>query len=37
MQHIAFHLPRARFDELVERVRSCGVEVIGPVALGSRF
>jgi hypothetical protein len=22
---------------LVERVRSCGVEVIGPVALGSRF
>ena len=37
MQHVAFHLPRARFDEMVEHVRSCGVEVIGPVPLGSRF
>ena len=37
MQHVAFHLPRSRFDEMIEHVRSCGVEVIGPVALGSRF
>lgn len=37
MQHVAFHLPRARFDDMVEHVRSCGVEVIGPVPLGGRF
>jgi catechol 2,3-dioxygenase-like lactoylglutathione lyase family enzyme len=37
MQHLAFHLPRADFDGLVEHVRSCGVAVIGPVPLGGRF
>jgi catechol 2,3-dioxygenase-like lactoylglutathione lyase family enzyme len=37
MQHVAFHLPRERFDALVAHVRSCGVEVIGPVPLGGRF
>ena len=37
MQHLAFHLPRAAFDEIVEHVRGCGVEVIGPVPLGGRF
>ena len=37
MQHLAFHLQRARFDAMIEHVRSCGVEIIGPVALGSRF
>jgi catechol 2,3-dioxygenase-like lactoylglutathione lyase family enzyme len=37
MQHVAFHLPRERFDRMVEHVRSCGVPVIGPVPLGGRF
>ena len=37
MQHIAFHLPRERFERMVEHVRSCGVSVIGPVSLGDRF
>jgi len=37
MQHVAFHLPRERFDKMVEHVKSCGVEVIGPVPLGGRF
>ncbi len=37
MQHLAFHLPRARFDRMVEHVKSCGVHVIGPVSLGGRF
>jgi catechol 2,3-dioxygenase-like lactoylglutathione lyase family enzyme len=37
MQHVAFHVPRPHFDGMVEHVRSCGVEVIGPVPLGSRF
>jgi catechol 2,3-dioxygenase-like lactoylglutathione lyase family enzyme len=37
MQHVAFHLPRERFDQLVSHVRSCGVNVIGPVPLGGRF
>jgi catechol 2,3-dioxygenase-like lactoylglutathione lyase family enzyme len=37
MQHIAFHLPRDRFDAMVEHVKSCGVPVIGPVPLGGRF
>jgi catechol 2,3-dioxygenase-like lactoylglutathione lyase family enzyme len=37
MQHIAFHLPRERFDAMVEHVKSCGVPVIGPVPLGGRF
>src|SRR5262245_55150458 len=37
MQHVAFHVPRERFDRIVEHVRSCGVHVIGPVPLGGRF
>ena len=37
MQHVAFHLSHTQFDEMVEHVRWCGVEVIRPVALGSRF
>lgn len=37
MQHIAFHVPRDRFDQLVEHVTSCGINVIGPVPLGGRF
>jgi len=37
MQHIAFHVPLDEFDGVVEHVRSCGVEVIGPVPLGGRF
>jgi hypothetical protein len=37
MQHIAFHLPRHLFDRMVEHVKSCGVDLIGPVPLGGRF
>jgi len=37
MQHVAFHVPMERFDAVVERVRSHGVKVIGPVSLGGRF
>ena len=37
MQHLAFHLPRDRFDQMVEHVKSCGVRVVGPVPLGGRF
>ena len=37
MQHLAFHLPRADFDGMVEHVKSRGVGVIGPVPLGGRF
>ena len=37
MQHLAFHVPRAEFDGLVAHVKSCGVNVIGPVPLGGRF
>jgi len=37
MQHVAFHVPPERFDALIERVRGCGVNVIGPVPLGGRF
>ncbi len=36
-QHIAFHVPPAKFDALLERVKACRVEVIGPVPLGGRF
>jgi len=34
MQHVAFHLPPDRFDEMCAHVRSCGVEVRGPMAIG---
>ena len=37
MQHLAFHVPKQRFDDLVAHVKSCGVPVIGPVPLGGRF
>jgi catechol 2,3-dioxygenase-like lactoylglutathione lyase family enzyme len=37
MQHVAFHVPPAKFDALVAHVKSCGVQVIGPVPLGGRF
>lgn len=37
MQHVAFHVPMDKFDALIERVKSCGVDVIGPVPLGGRF
>jgi len=37
MQHVAFHVAPERFDAAVERAKSCGVDVIGPVPLGGRF
>ena len=37
MQHLAFHVPKDRFDELCGHVRACGVDLIGPVHLGGRF
>ncbi len=37
MQHVAFHMPRKEFDAMVEHIRSCGVDVIGPVHLDGRF
>jgi hypothetical protein len=37
MQHVAFHVPADRFDATLEHVKSCGVNVIGPVPLGGRF
>lgn len=37
MQHVAFHVARDRFDRMIEHVRSCGVNVVGPVSLGGRF
>ena len=37
MQHVAFHVPPEKFDSVIDRVRGCGVNVIGPVPLGGRF
>jgi catechol 2,3-dioxygenase-like lactoylglutathione lyase family enzyme len=37
MQHVAFHVAPERFDTMVDRVKACGVDVIGPVPLGGRF
>jgi len=37
MQHIAFHVPPEKFDAMVAHVKSCGVQVVGPVSLGGRF
>jgi catechol 2,3-dioxygenase-like lactoylglutathione lyase family enzyme len=37
MQHVAFHVRPEKFDELIERVKSRGVNLIGPVPLGGRF
>ena len=37
MQHIAFHVRPEKLDALIEQLKRCGVEVIGPVPLGGRF
>lgn len=37
MQHIAFHVPVEQFETLLTNVKEKGVDVIGPVSLGSRF
>jgi catechol 2,3-dioxygenase-like lactoylglutathione lyase family enzyme len=37
MQHVAFHVAPDKFDALIERVKACGVPLIGPVPLGGRF
>jgi catechol 2,3-dioxygenase-like lactoylglutathione lyase family enzyme len=37
MQHVAFHVPPDKFERMVAHVRSCGVQVVGPVSLGGRF
>jgi len=37
MQHLAFHVPKRQFDDMIAHVKSCGVNVIGPVPLGGRF
>lgn len=37
MQHVAFHVPPEKFDDMVAHVKRCGVHVIGPVSLGGRF
>ena len=37
MQHVAFHVAPDAFDAVVEHVKGCGVNVIGPVPLGGRF
>jgi catechol 2,3-dioxygenase-like lactoylglutathione lyase family enzyme len=37
MQHVAFHVAPEHLDRLVEHVKSCGIEVRGPVPLGGRF
>ena len=37
MQHVAFYVAPEKFDALIEHVKSCGVKVIGPMALGGRF
>lgn len=37
MQHVAFHVTPEKFDALIDHVKACGVNVIGPMALGGRF
>ncbi|HVB49905.1 MAG TPA: VOC family protein [Burkholderiales bacterium] len=37
MQHVAFHVAPDKFDAVVDTVKACGVNVIGPVPLGGRF
>lgn len=37
MQHVAFYVEPEKFDALIEHVKGCGVNVIGPMALGGRF
>lgn len=37
MQHVAFHVTPEKFDALIDHVKACGVNVIGPMTLGGRF
>ncbi|MYG51487.1 MAG: VOC family protein [Rhodospirillaceae bacterium] len=37
MQHVAFHTPHRRFDEVRAHVRACGVEITEPIDLGDGF
>ncbi|MBH61592.1 MAG: hypothetical protein CL569_03915 [Alphaproteobacteria bacterium] len=37
MQHLAFHVPPDKLDEMVEHVKNQGIDVVGPVSLGGRF
>ena len=37
MQHLAFHVPSGQLDAMVDHVKSCGIDVVGPVSLGGRF
>lgn len=37
MQHVAFHVPHQRFDEVRAHVRSCGVDITEPIDLGDGF
>jgi glyoxylase I family protein len=37
MQHVAFHIAREDMDPLVDHIRSCGIDVAGPMSLGERF
>ena len=37
MQHVAFHAPHRRFDEIRAHVRASGVEITEPIDLGDGF
>jgi catechol 2,3-dioxygenase-like lactoylglutathione lyase family enzyme len=37
MQHVAFHVPWGRFDEVRGHIRDCGVEITEPIDLGDGF
>jgi catechol 2,3-dioxygenase-like lactoylglutathione lyase family enzyme len=37
MQHVAFHVPHQRFDEVRAHIRDCGVEITEPIDLGDGF
>ncbi len=37
MQHVAFHVPHRRFDEVRAHVRSCGIDITDPIDLGDGF
>ena len=37
MQHVAFHTPHQRFDEIRAHVRDSGVEITEPIDLGDGF
>jgi catechol 2,3-dioxygenase-like lactoylglutathione lyase family enzyme len=34
MQHVAFRVPAERFDAMCDHVKSCGISVKGPMAVG---